>query len=55
MEQRQNRTNDIPAEAVRLYTKGLLYADRGDTERATQLFSQLIGLKMILDFAARIG
>jgi hypothetical protein len=25
---------------VRLYTRGLLYADRGDTERARELFAR---------------
>ena len=36
----ERRERDIPEEAVRLYTKGLLYQDRGDTERAAELFSQ---------------
>lgn len=38
MEQRQNR--DVPAEAVKLYTKALLYADRGQTDKAVELFHQ---------------
>lgn len=38
MEQRQQR--DIPQEAVNLYTKALLYQDRGNTERAVELFQQ---------------
>lgn len=38
MEQRQQR--EVPAEAVNLYTKGLLYADRGQTARAVELFNQ---------------
>ncbi len=40
MEERQKR--DVPAEAVRLYVKGLLYQDRGDQQRAAQLFQQAI-------------
>lgn len=36
----QRLERDVPEEAVRLYTKGLLYQDRGDTERAADLFSQ---------------
>jgi TolB-like protein len=31
----------LSEEAVRLYTKGVLYQDRGDTERAVELFSQV--------------
>lgn len=38
MEQRQRR--EIPTEAVRLYTKALLYSDRGQTDRAVELFNQ---------------
>lgn len=38
MEQRQRR--NVPAEAVRLYTKALLYEDRGQTARAADLFHQ---------------
>jgi len=41
MQQREERSTEIPQEAVRLYTRALLYADRGDTERATELFSQV--------------
>ncbi|MGD2136212.1 MAG: CsgG/HfaB family protein [Gemmatimonadales bacterium] len=41
MQERQQRSEEIPQEAVRLYTRALLYADRGDTERATELFSQV--------------
>lgn len=41
MQERQERSTEIPQEAVRLYTRALLYADRGDTERATELFSQV--------------
>ena len=40
MEQRQNR--DIPEEAMRFYSRALLYADRGDPDRAAELFSQAI-------------
>jgi len=36
----ERREREVPEEAVRLYTKGLLYQDRGDTERAADLFSQ---------------
>jgi curli biogenesis system outer membrane secretion channel CsgG len=36
----QRRERGVPEEAVRLYTKGLLYQDRGDTDRAADLFSQ---------------
>ncbi len=38
-----NERKDIKLseEAVRLYTKGVLYQDRGDTERAIELFSQV--------------
>jgi TolB-like protein len=31
----------LSEEAVRLYTKGLIYQDRGDNERAVELFSQV--------------
>ena len=41
LQERQQRSERIDQEAVRLYTRGLLYADRGDTERAIQLFSQV--------------
>jgi tetratricopeptide (TPR) repeat protein len=40
MEERRNR--EVPAEAVRLYVKGLLYQDRGDRERAAELFQQAV-------------
>lgn len=39
-EQRQER--EVPQEAVRLYVKGLLYQDRGDSERAAELFRQAV-------------
>ncbi|MBE0594530.1 MAG: hypothetical protein IH616_19250 [Gemmatimonadales bacterium] len=40
-QERQGKAERIPHEAVRLYTKALLYADRGDRDRAIQLFSQI--------------
>lgn len=40
-EQRMERSEEIPQEALRLYSKALLYADRGDTDRAIELFSQV--------------
>jgi TolB-like protein len=39
-QERQDR--EVPAGAVRLYVKGLLYQDRGDRERAAELFQQAI-------------
>jgi len=39
-EGRQQR--EVPQEAVRLYVKGLLYQDRGDSERAAELFRQAV-------------
>jgi len=40
-QQRRERSETIPEEALRLYSKALLYADRGDTDRAVELFSQV--------------
>lgn len=40
MEQRENR--NVPEEAMRYYSRALLYADRGDSERAAELFSRAI-------------
>ncbi len=40
MQRREER--DIPERAVRLYMRGLLHADRGDNERAAELFSQAV-------------
>lgn len=40
LQQRQDR--DIPEEAMRFYSRALLYADRGDTTRAAELFSRAI-------------
>jgi curli biogenesis system outer membrane secretion channel CsgG len=39
-QQREEHARAAPPEAVKLYTRGLLYADRGDNERARELFSQ---------------
>lgn len=39
-EQREQHAKAAPPEAVKLYTRGLLYADRGDTERAKELFAR---------------
>jgi TolB-like protein len=39
-QQREDHARAAPPEAVRFYTRGLLYADRGDTERARELFSK---------------
>lgn len=39
MQQREDR--EIPTEAVKLYTRALLYADRGDTQKAVELFNQV--------------
>jgi len=41
LQERQHRSEQIDQEAVRLYTRALLYADRGDTDRAIELFSQV--------------
>lgn len=41
LEERQQRSERIDQEAVRLYTRALLYADRGNTERAIELFNQV--------------
>ena len=40
MEQRESRR--VPTEAVQLYSRALLYADRGDTQRAAELFNRAI-------------
>ncbi len=40
MEQRQSR--EVPTEALTLYSRALLYADRGDTRRAEELFARAI-------------
>jgi TolB-like protein len=40
LQQREEHAKAAPSEAVRLYTRGLLYADRGDTERARELFAR---------------
>lgn len=40
MEQREAR--QVPTEALQLYSRALLYADRGDTTRAAELFNRAI-------------
>lgn len=40
MDQRESR--QVPTEALQLYSKALLYADRGDSQRAADLFNQAI-------------
>lgn len=40
MEQRENRK--IPTEAVTYYSRALLYADRGNKEKATELYNRAI-------------
>jgi curli biogenesis system outer membrane secretion channel CsgG len=40
MEQRENRK--VPTEAVTYYSRALLYADRGNKEKAAELFKQAI-------------
>ncbi|UCG88827.1 MAG: hypothetical protein JSW71_09945 [Gemmatimonadota bacterium] len=37
----QRKDIKLSEEAVRLYTKGLIYQDRGDNDRAVELFSQV--------------
>ncbi len=39
LQQRQQR--EVPEQAVRLYTKALLYQDRGDTQTAAELLNQV--------------
>ncbi len=41
IQERETQAERIPHEAVRLYTKALLYADRGDKQQAIQLFSRI--------------
>jgi TolB-like protein len=41
LQERQQRSERIDQEAVRLYTRALLYQDRGDKDRAIELFSQV--------------
>jgi hypothetical protein len=38
----QRRSERIDQEAVRLYTRALLHAERGETERAMELFCQVV-------------
>lgn len=40
MEQRESR--QVPTEALQLYSRALLYADRGDATRAAELFNRAI-------------
>lgn len=40
MEQRESR--QVPTEALQLYSRALLYADRGDNTRAAELFNRAI-------------
>lgn len=40
MDQRESR--QVPTEALQLYSRALLYADRGDSQRAADLFNQAI-------------
>ena len=39
-QENRDRLGEAPPEAVRAYMRGLLYQDRGDNERAAELFSQ---------------
>lgn len=41
LNERREHADEIPAQAVRMYTKALLAQDRGDTDRAIELFSQI--------------
>lgn len=41
LNERKEHADEIPAEAVRMYTKALLAQDRGDTDRAIELFGQI--------------
>ncbi|HEX9691002.1 MAG TPA: CsgG/HfaB family protein [Gemmatimonadales bacterium] len=38
----ERREREIPGDAVRLYTKALLYQERGQTDRAVELFRQVV-------------
>jgi TolB-like protein len=40
--QREERAERMPTQAVSYYTKGLLYQDRGDTDKAKELFSKAL-------------
>ncbi len=42
MQENRDRLNEAPPEAVRSYMRGLLYQDRGDTERAAELFAEAV-------------
>jgi TolB-like protein len=41
-EENRDRLKDAPPEAVRAYMRGLLYQDRGDNERAAELFAEAV-------------
>jgi curli biogenesis system outer membrane secretion channel CsgG len=42
MEQRQNRS--VPTEAVTFYSRALLYQDRGNQEKATELYNRALAI-----------
>ena len=37
----QRKDREIPQEAVRLYTRAMLYEQRGNTDRAIELYTQV--------------
>ena len=41
LNERKEHADEVPAQAVRMYTKALLAQDRGDTDRAIELFGQI--------------
>jgi TolB-like protein len=41
-EENRDRIKEAPPEAVRAYMRGLLYQDRGDNERAAELFTEAV-------------
>jgi len=41
-QENRERLKDAPPDAVRAYMRGLLYQDRGDTERAAELFAEAV-------------
>ena len=41
-QENQDRLKEAPTEAVRAYMRGLLYQDRGDNERAAELFAEAV-------------
>ena len=42
--QEQRESRDVPQEAVDLYSRGLLAADRGDSEKAVELFNRALSV-----------